>query len=129
VTKADKERARKHTRDAAEQGLKVGASMAAGAGQKLPKLSMELEEPPTWLKVKPRFSSARAAPDGRVWVARPLRGASDAVVFDVLAPGGKLERRVRFPASVTLLGFGKGTVYAIRRDEDDLRYLQRYHLP
>lgn len=129
VTEADKERVRKNTRDAAEQGLKLGVSMASGSGQKMPKLSMEVEEPPSWPKVKPPFSGVRAAPDGRLWVARPLPGATDAVEYDVLAPGGKLARRVRFPPNVTLLGFGKGTVYATRRDEDDLRYLQRYRLP
>lgn len=129
VTEADKERVRKNTREAMEQGLKLGTSMAAGSGQKMPKIAMDLEEPPSWPKVKPPFSGVRAAPDGRLWVARPLPGANDAVEYDVLAPGGKLERRVRFPTSVTLLGFGKGFVYATRRDEDDLRYLQRYRIP
>ncbi len=129
MTEADKERVRKNTREAAEQGLKLGSSMAAGSGQKMPKIAMELEEPPAWPKVKPPFTAVRAAPDGRLWVARPLAGGDDAVEYDVLAPGGKLERRVRFPAHVTLLGFGKGTVYATRRDEDDLRYLQRYRIP
>jgi hypothetical protein len=28
-----------------------------------------------------------------------------------------------------LLGFGAGTVYTTRRDEDDLQYLQRHRLP
>lgn len=129
VTEADKERVRKNTREAMEQGLKLGTSMAAGSGQKMPKIAIDLEEPPSWPKVKPPFSGVRAAPDGRLWVARPNAGATDAVEYDVLAPGGKLERRVRFPPSVTLLGFGKGFVYATRRDEDDLRYLQRYRLP
>ncbi len=129
VTEADKALIRKTTREAAEQGLKLGSAMAAGSGQKMPKISMELEEPPAWPKVKPPFAGVHAAPDGRLWVARHLGGAGEAVEYDVIAPGGKLERRVRFPKDVTLLGFGKGNIYATRKDEDDLRYLQRYRRP
>jgi hypothetical protein len=80
--------------------------------------------------VKPPFTAVRAAPDGRLWVARSQAGSRDVTEYDVLAPGGKLERRVQFPPRVTLLGFGKGmVVYGVRKDEDDLHYLQRYRLP
>ncbi len=128
VTERDKERVRKTTREAYEWGLKLGMSMAGASGQKLPKISLELEEPSPWPKVKPPFSSARAAPDGRLWVARAT--ADDEVAeYDVVAPGGRLEKRVRFPRGVTLAGFGKDVLYAFRKDEDDLRYLQRYRLP
>ncbi|MEP7382635.1 MAG: hypothetical protein ABI910_13170 [Gemmatimonadota bacterium] len=129
VTEADKSLIRKTTREAAEQGLKLGSSMVAGSGQKMPKISMELGEPPAWPNVKPPFAGVRAAPDGRLWVARNLGGAGEVVDYDVIAPGGKLERRVRFPNDVTLLGVEKGNIYATRKDEGDLRYRQRYRLP
>ena len=129
VTEADKALARKATREAAEQGLKLGASMAAGSGQKMPRIKMDVEEPAAWPTVKPPFAGVRAAPDGRLWVTRMIAGASDIAEYDVLAPGGKLERKVRLPKDVTLLGFGKGVLYGVRKDEDDLRYLQRYRAP
>jgi hypothetical protein len=37
--------------------------------------------------------------------------------------------RVALPADTRLVGFGNGTVYLARSDEDDLQYLQRYRLP
>jgi hypothetical protein len=36
---------------------------------------------------------------------------------------------VVLPAKTRLLGFGQGTVYLVRTDDDDLQYLQRYRLP
>lgn len=128
VTERDKERMRKTTREAYEWGLKLGMSMAGASGQKMPKISLELEEPSPWPRVKPPFSSARAAPDGRLWVARATAD-DDVAEYDVVAPGGRLEKRVRFPRGVTLAGFGTDMLYAVRKDEDDLRYLQRYRLP
>lgn len=129
ITDGDKARARKVTREAAEQGLKLGASMAAGSGQKMPKIAMEVEEPSPWPKVRPPFAAVRAAPDGRLWVARTMAGYDAAMEYDILAPGGRLERRVRAPKDVALIGFGKGVLYAVRKDEDDLHYLQRYRYP
>ncbi len=129
VTEGDKARARKATRDAAEQGMKLGASMAAGSGQKMPKIKMDVEEPDAWPKVKPPFGQVRAAPDGRLWVSRSVADAGEIMEYDILAPGGKLVGRVRTPRDVTLLGFGKGVVYGVRKDADDLRYLQRYKFP
>jgi hypothetical protein len=130
VTEADKARVRRTAREEAERGLKLGTSMAAGSGQKMPRITLDLEEPGSWPRVKPPFTAVRAAPDGRLWVARSQAGSRDVTEYDVLAPGGKLERRVQFPPRVTLLGFGKGmVVYGVRKDEDDLHYLQRYRLP
>lgn len=126
ITEVDKSLARKATKDAAEQGMKLGTSMAASSGQKMPKIAMEVEEPATWPKVKPPFAAVRAAPDGRLWVVRMIGGATELSEYDVIAPDGRLERRVRTPDHVTLIGFGKGVVYGVRKDEDDLRYLQRY---
>jgi hypothetical protein len=47
-------------------------------------------------------------------------------VYDVFGVDGRLVRRVSFPAKTKLVGFGQGTVYAVRTDEDDLQYLERY---
>jgi hypothetical protein len=74
-----------------------------------------------------RFGAVRAAPNGELWVPRS-RGPNDAPTFDVFDGSGKLVSRVAMPKGTRLLGFGAGTVYAYRMDEDDLVYLQRYRL-
>ena len=37
--------------------------------------------------------------------------------------------RIGFPPRTRLAGFGNATVYAVRLDEDDLQYLERWTLP
>jgi len=74
-----------------------------------------------------RFGPARVAPNGELWVPRS-RVATDASTYDVFDAGGKLASRVVMPKGTRVVGFGAGTVYAFRMDEDDLVYLQRYRL-
>ena len=74
-----------------------------------------------------RFGAARVARTGEVWVPRS-RGVNDAPTYDVFDASGKLTSRVTMPKGTRILGFGNGTVYAFRMDEDDLVYLQRYRL-
>jgi len=44
-------------------------------------------------------------------------------VFD---RGGNLVQKVVLPQRTRVIGFGDGTVYTVRMDEDDLQYLQRH---
>ena len=74
-----------------------------------------------------RFGAARVAPTGEVWVPR-AHPVNDAPTYDIFDASGKLTGRVGMPKGTRLLGFGNGTVYAYRMDEDDLVYLQRYRL-
>lgn len=74
-----------------------------------------------------RFGAPRVAPSGQVWVPRS-HGVNDAPTYDVFDAMGKLVDRITMPKGTRLLGFGAGTVYAYRMDEDDLVYLQRYRL-
>ena len=90
-----------------------------------------IPEPTDWPDVKPAFTSqaAIAAPNGQLWVLR-TRAASDKVpTYDVFDATGRVVSRVALPPSTRLVGFGNGTVYLARSDEDDLQYLQRYKLP
>ena len=77
----------------------------------------------------PFVSSATVArPDGEIWVLRSHK-STDAPIYDVFGPTGSMIRRVALPgAKARLLGFGSNTVYVVRRDADDLEYLQRYTL-
>lgn len=130
LTAQDRTRVMKRTREEAEIGFKLGRSMAAAAtnGQG-PRIDFELVEPAEWPKTKPVFGAMHVAPDGRVWVSRTSPALSDIAEYDVLNAAGALVQRVKMPSKVTLVGFGKGVLYAVREDEDDLRYLQRYRIP
>ncbi len=90
------------------------------------------EEPTTWPEVKPPFvgaSAVLATPTGELWVLRS-RPASDTVpVYDVFDGTGKLAGRVSLPAGTRVVGFGAGTVYTVKLDEDDLQTLQRHRMP
>jgi hypothetical protein len=84
----------------------------------------------TWPRELPPFlqGAARAAPDGRVWVLR-TRAVDDSVpVYDVFDRTGRAVERVALPARTRLVGFGAGTAYLARTDEDDLVWLQRVRL-
>ena len=69
-----------------------------------------------------------ARPNGELWVLRS-RKASENAIYDVFNAAGTMIGRVSLPSKTRLVGFGNGTIYVVRRDDDDLEYLQRYKLP
>jgi hypothetical protein len=91
---------------------------------------MPSPEPKEWPDVLPPFlvNAAVFAPDGMLWVQR-TGGADDPPSFDVIDPKGAVVHRVVLAKRARLLGFGKGTVYVARVDDDDLQYVQRYRPP
>jgi hypothetical protein len=82
--------------------------------------------PPEFPQFKGPFgANVVAAPNGQIWVSRYV--AADAPpTYDVIDNAGKVVSRVVLPKRTRLVGFGNGTVYLARVDEDDLQYLQRY---
>lgn len=88
------------------------------------------EEPTDWPAVMPPFEANRvfATPNGQLWVGRYQSARDKAPRYDVFDASGKLTGQVVFPADTRVIGFGKGTVYTVRIDEDDLQYLQRWAL-
>ncbi len=130
LTTQDRARVMKRTREEAEIGFKLGRSMVAAASNgQGPKIDFELVEPVEWAKTKPAFGAMHMAPDGRLWVSRTSAAFTDIAEYDVLDAKGQLVLRVTMPPKVTLVGFGKGLIYTVRQDEDDLRFLQRHRLP
>lgn len=85
--------------------------------------------PPEFPQFKGPFASGGvvAAPNGQIWVSRYMP-AGAAPTYDVIDNTGKVVSRVILPQKTRLVGFGNGTVYLARVDEDDLLYLQRYRL-
>ncbi len=86
-------------------------------------------EPATWPRYLPPFlSTASFASDGMLWVQRTTP-ANESPLFDVFDESCRVIGRVRLPAGTRLVGFGRESVFLVRRDEFDLEYIDRYALP
>jgi hypothetical protein len=81
-----------------------------------------------WPDTKPPFESqgVLATPEGDLWIRVSQPASARAAVFDVVDAAGRLVRRVKLPDGRRLVGFGKGTLYAVQTDADDLEWLERY---
>jgi hypothetical protein len=92
--------------------------------------SRPVVEPAAWPEYLPPFltGAVRFAPDGMLWVERTTAAGAPAT-FDIIDFRGRLVLKVVFPPRTRLAGFGANTIYAVRRDSDDLEYLQKYDLP
>jgi hypothetical protein len=86
-------------------------------------------EPYEWPEFLPHFlpSAVWFASDGHLWVQRTT-AAGAPTTFDVIDAAGRLVQRVTLPVNTRLVGFGSAAVYLVRRDNDDLEYLQKYRL-
>ena len=49
--------------------------------------------------------------------------------YDVIDRAARLSHRVQLPPRSKLVGFGNGTLYLVRLDDDDLQYLERHPIP
>ena len=129
VSERDKEIFRERTSNprAALQVTDGGPARSAGGAP--PRRPPDLPEP-EWPEFKPPFlvNSAMATPGGHLWVERSRPADADRL-YDVFGPDGNLLRQVKLTAERRLVGFGAGTVYVARSDEDELQYLERYAMP
>jgi hypothetical protein len=89
-----------------------------------------IPEPTDWPDVLPPFlqNATVVAPNGNIWLNRTREGNDDIPKYDVIDASGNVIERVVLPKRTRVVGFGNGVVYAIRSDEDDLQYLQRFRL-
>jgi hypothetical protein len=78
-----------------------------------------------------RFATAAVvvAPGGEAWVLRTRPAGDKVPTCDVFNKAGALVKKVALNPNSRVVGFGKGTVYVARTDEDDLQWLQRYTRP
>ncbi len=83
-----------------------------------------------WPANKPAFSPSAVwvAPDGVLWVERSTRAGAPRT-YDRFGPDGNLISQVILPRARTIVGLGRGAVYARRLDDSDLQYLERYPVP
>jgi hypothetical protein len=92
--------------------------------------------PPEFADTKPPFvagpgggGSVLVSPEGEVWVLRTRPAGDKIPVYDVFDGSGGLAKKVSLKPNSRVAGFGKGVVYVVRTDDDDLQYLQRYTRP
>ena len=77
-------------------------------------------------EAKPPFEAVFATPDGEVWVRVSRSATATRQLYDVFNGQGQRVRQVELAEGRRLVGFGNGTLYAVRVDEDDLQWLERY---
>jgi hypothetical protein len=127
VTATDKEQAKKDRLGAMQAAMpRAGAAKSSPPPTNIPGLP-ELSFP----AVKPPFDLGNSftRPNGEVWVLRSRRAGDLVAAYDVFTMAGGMIGRVALPPRTLLVGFGNATLYAVRLDEDDLQYLERWTLP
>jgi hypothetical protein len=83
----------------------------------------------TWPDVMPAFTGSRAvlaAPDGQLWIRRAQPAKSAGAVYDVFDVSGRRVTQVTLEGNRVVIGFGPGSVFVTRTDEDDLQWIERY---
>jgi len=125
VTAADKEAYKEAQRNSTPIAISFSSGGGTNRSSSGPASAAGLPEP-EFEETKPAFSGVQVSPDGEVWVARNLPASDDKPLYDVFDGTGKLVRKVRLARRSSVVGFGNGTVYVVRRDDDDLQYLQRF---
>jgi hypothetical protein len=80
-----------------------------------------------WPAVMPPFAAygVHVTPEGDAWVRR-ARHVGDPTVYDVFDANGALREQVLLPAGRRVIGFADGSVYAVRKDDVDLFWLERF---
>lgn len=80
---------------------------------------------------KPPFGPGAllAGTDGLLWVRRTTAAESDPARYDLFDASARLVRQVTLPPRTRVAGFGRGVIYLVRRDADDLEFLGRAPLP
>jgi hypothetical protein len=83
-----------------------------------------------WPATKPpfRYGTLRIAPGGEAWIELSTAGDDPAPLYGVLRPDGTLVRVVRLPEGRRLVGLGRTSLYAVRKDADDAEWVERYAL-
>jgi hypothetical protein len=101
------------------------ARYATGAGQ--------FREPDSWPDYKHPYATGAGAlvvaPTGDLWIQKLMPASVRNPTFDVIGARGELTGRIVLPENTRVLGFGRaGAIYLVRRDADDLEYVQRYRI-
>ena len=126
VGEAEKEREREARRRARPMMIAIGPGGGGGAAPPNPQMPE-----PEFEETMPPFgqTGVLGTPDGEVWVLRHRPASDKNPSYDVFDRTGALVKKVVLEPNSRVVGFGQGTVYVARSDEDDLQYLQRFRKP
>jgi len=121
---------KKEWREARRNAMGMAISMDNGRRSASMVPMRDVQDPENWGdEYMPPFLQSQTplqfSDDGHLWVRR-TGPAGMAPTYDVFDRGGNLVQKVVLPQRTRVIGFGNGTVYTIRMDEDDLQYLQRH---
>jgi len=109
--------------------MRKSFSQAGGAAGMKFTVEARVLEPVTWATNKPPYTAISSSPDGHLWVALSAPAGNKVGRMDMLDAAGTLLAHVQLAPGERFAGLGRGTVYTIRTDDDDLQYLRRYTLP
>lgn len=125
VTDADRAEAEKARAQVSMPGG-IRVMQSDGKGGQKPVDVGSLVPPMQMAETKPAFDPMQLRIDtrGRVWVRRYTAPGADHV-YDIFEGEGRRVDRVQLPQDSALAGFGKGVVYVVRTDADELLYLGR----
>jgi hypothetical protein len=118
VTKADQ--------DAWIQNRTTGTRMVVN-GRRMTPPSIDPKDV-DWAEFKPPFTAGAVSvtPEGELWVLVSQPASVKTPLYDVFDSRGARIRQVRLPEARRLVGFGRGVLYAVHKDADDLEWLERY---
>jgi hypothetical protein len=128
VTEADKKEWLDRQSRARPIVLAIGGP-GGNRGGPPPRIPPPSAEETEWPETLPAFSGMDAVqmtPEGQVWVQRVKPASDKTPSYDVFDGAGKLVGAVTLRPRSRVVGFGKGTVYVVRTDDDDLQYLERF---
>jgi hypothetical protein len=82
----------------------------------------------TWPEMKPPFVAGgiRVSPEGELWIQVSQPAGTTTALYDIVDARGRRIRQVVLPEGRRLVGLGKSTLYTVRRDADDLEWLERF---
>jgi hypothetical protein len=110
--------------DRMTQGIMVMMQEGRRRTMQPPRPNIDEQE---WPEFMPPFTgSARITGEGEVWIERSRPASAKRELYDVFDSQGRLVRQIEMAEGRRLIGFGKGVLYAVRTDEDDLQWLERY---
>jgi hypothetical protein len=122
ITRADKEAWADRMSSASMMVMTTGGGRSRTVN--MPRPDIDAIE---WPEVKPAFGrdAVSVTPEGEAWVRRYV-AAGDPETYDVFDAAARRVRQVVLPAGRRLVGFGRGVLYAVYVDSDDLEWLERY---
>ncbi len=121
---------KEQVREARKKNRPMTITMGPGGATNTAPPNIQVPEP-EFEETMPPFGQAGvlATPDGEVWVLRNRPASDKNPAYDVFDRSGAVLKKVVLEPNSRVVGFGKGTVYVAKSDEDDLQYLQRYKRP